>query len=299
MYYLPKVGSLQPPSAEASQFASRVIRQSSVDWLFESIVRAISPADLPFAVQRTFPRDGDHSELRVKKLIVIEPLPQVELVRDAWVVEQAKYHERTSRTMHGLHLTLEHMATCLGWSVILIVLFDLVLIGGKVFHVLPDWLLPFAKEATPWLIFISAVLPAVIAALGGIRFQSECQRLAERSAVMRVLLAGKPNSTHASAILEHNNSPHPTGVVWNALRHFLWASLRRTPTEREFSKAGGRWEQVELLVGKIRAAQAAPATDPGSWSMDVLRLSERVATDFVHEAAEWTVLYAKEVADPG
>ena len=30
-----------------------------------------------------------------------------------------------------------------------------------------------------------------------------------------------------------------------------------------------------------------------------LRLTERVATDFVKEAAEWTVLYAKEVSDPG
>jgi len=299
MYYLAKIGSHQPPSAEASQFASRVIRQSAVDWLFESIVRSISPADLPVAVPQSFPRDGGHAPLCVQKLIVIQPLSQVERVRDAWVVEQAKYHERTSRTMHALHLTLEHLATWLGRSVILIVLIDLVLIGGKVFQLLPDWLMPFSKEATPWLIFISAVLPAVIAALGGIRFQSECQRLAERSAVMRVLLAGK-RAGHPIAA-----QPWTAAVGSSIVRFFskVWYVLRaiggRTPVESEILTSHGRWEQFDKLAHKIRMAQASPTTDPGSWSLDALRLTERVAMDFVHEAAEWTVLYAKEVADPG
>jgi hypothetical protein len=40
------------------------------------------------------------------------------------------------------------------------------------------------------LIFFAAVLPAVVASLNGIRFQSECLRIAERSAVMVKVLEG-------------------------------------------------------------------------------------------------------------
>ena len=135
---------------------------------------------------------------------------------------------------------------------------DLVLVGSEVIHQLPDAWEPAVKSATPWLIFISAVLPAVIAAMGGIRFQSECQRLAERSGVMRVILGG-----------------------------------------RTTVQPGGRWVLADALACRIATAQAAPGTDPGSWSHDALRLAERTATDFVQEAAEWSVLYASEVSDPG
>ena len=185
----------------------------------------------------------------------------VEKVRDAWIGAQTKYHERNARTMHALQHATEKTAVWLGWIVIGIVVLDFLLIGGEQLHLLPhDWE-PGAKLATPWLVFISAVLPAVVAALGGIRFQSECQRLAERSAVMRVMLSGR---THAA------------------------------PGEPR-----GRWQLADTLYHRVAAAQATPATDPGSWSHAALRLTERVATDFVQEAAEWTVLYAKEVSDPG
>ena len=123
-------------------------------------------------------------------------------------------------------------------------------------HWLPDTWLGFAKAATPWLIFVSAVLPAIIAALGGVRFQSECQRLAERSSVMRTVLGGTQG------------------------KH-------------------GYLAQAGVLAERIRTAQANPQTDLGSWSLSVLQLTELVAANFVHEAAEWSVLYAKEVADPG
>ena len=94
--------------------------------------------------------------------------------------------------------------------------------------------------------------------MGGIRFQSECQRLAERSGVMRAMLRG-----------------------------------------RTAAQPGGRWALADALAHRIATAQTTPATDPGSWAHDTLRLTERTATDFVQEAAEWSVLYAREVSDPG
>lgn len=299
MFYLPLAGSHQPPGVEASQFASRVVRQSAVDWLFDSVTRSISPADLPQAQPLIISTGEEQPKLQVKKVLSIEPLAVAETVRDAWIAEQAKYHEGIARTMSTMNHLMELVAKFLGWFVIVVVIADLVLIGGKVMHCLPDSWLPFAKTATPWLIFFSALLPAVVAALGGIRFQSECQRLAERSAVMRVLLAGKPTSHRStkpswwrrvmSRILGLVQTP------W----HFLKALFSKTPEDVEFPISGGRWQQVDSLVHQIRLARSDPETDPGSWSHDVLRLTERVAKDFVHEAAEWSVLYAKEVADPG
>ena len=181
--------------------------------------------------------------------------------------------EELAHKMRGLHHTMEKGQQWLGWIVIGVVALDLLLIGGKIANKLgyltlqPD-LLHLAKLATPWLIFASAVLPAIIAALGGLRFQSECQRLADRSAVMRVMLKG------------------------------------HGPT------AGGRYAEVDALIKRIRhecgAQTPSPPpvvgpvpTDLGSYTHEALRLSERIATDFVHEAAEWSVLYAKELGDPG
>ena len=51
------------------------------------------------------------------------------------------------------------------------------------------------------------------------------------------------------------------------------------------------------LASRITTARADSATDPGAWSIEVLHLTEAIARDFVHEVAEWSVLYAKEVPD--
>jgi hypothetical protein len=252
MYYLPQAGSQQPPAAAPPQFASRVVRQSAVDWLFETLVRAISPAELAAAAPSAC------GTVTVKKLLTLQPLAVVEKIRDAWIGEQAKYHARNARTMHSMHHVLERVAVWLGWTVIAVVGMDLLLVGGEVLHKLPHAWEPAVKAATPWLIFVSAVLPAVIAAMGGIRFQSECQRLAERSGVMRVMLRG-----------------------------------------RAAAQPGGSYALADALARRIATAQATPATDPGCWAHDALRLAERTATDFVQEAAEWSVLYAREVSDPG
>ena len=198
MFYLPLAGSHQPPAASPPQFASRAVRQSVVDWLFDSLIRAISPEDLADAQRREIPGYDGSGTVTVKKLLTLRPLAVVEKVRDAWIGEQTKYHERNAHTMHALHHAAERTAVCLGWTVIVIVILDLLVIGGELLHLLPHAWESLAKLATLWLIFVSAVLPAVVAALGGFRFQSECQRLAERSAVMRVILAGRARLNQAS-----------------------------------------------------------------------------------------------------
>jgi hypothetical protein len=261
MFYLPLAGSLEPPAAAPPQFASRVVRQSTIDWLFDAAVRSISPADLQAARPQEISTGDGRGTVTVRKLLTLVPKQTIQSVRDGWIKKQGDYHERNHLTMHAMDRGLEQLSKCLGVLVIVVVAVDLLLVGAKVGHWLPhDWV-PAAKQATPWLIFVSAVLPAVVAALGGVRFQSECQRLAERSAVMRVMLRGRGKVTE--------------------------------------EPRAGRWALADALSRRIATAAGDPNTDVGSWSHDVLRLTERVATDFVQEAAEWSVLYAKEVSEPG
>ncbi|MDP1564278.1 MAG: hypothetical protein Q8M16_23110 [Pirellulaceae bacterium] len=297
MIFLPQVGSHQPPAVEPTQFASRVIRQSAVDWLFDAVTRASSPADLPQAQPLTLSACAGQPELNVQKVLSIEPLAVATLIRDAWITQQARYHERNARTMSSINHSMELVASVLGWLVIAIVAADLVLIGGKSFHWLPESWLPIAKDATPWLIFASALLPAIVAAVGGIRFQSECQRLAERSAVMRVMLAGKRPNRRSTKSWWQTVSQRVLNFPKTA-QYFFRALIGLTPAA-DFPITGGRWKQINTLVEEIGRAQSDRETDLGSWSHPVLRITERVASDFVHEAAEWSVLYAKEVADPG
>jgi len=258
MYYLPRAGSHQPPGAAPPRFASRAVRQSAADWLFEATVRSVSPADLPFARPAVVPTYDGRGNVSVKKLLTYDPLEITKSVRDEWITEQQKYHDGNALTMRAMHGVMERAGEFLSGAVIVVVGIDLILVGGEWLHLLPGPWERWTRPATPWLIFVSAILPAVVASLNGIRFQSECLRLAERSAVMKTLLLGG------------------------------------TPAGRE-----GRWKLANNLAGLIDAAKRAPATDPGCWSHDALRLTERVAADFVEETAEWSVLYAKEIAGPG
>jgi hypothetical protein len=306
MFYLPRLGTQQPPAAAPPQFASRVVRQSAMDWLFDSIARAVSPADLPDARPLQIPTHDGAGTLTVKKLLTFDAHTEVERMRDAWIAEQTRYHERTARTHHALHHATETVGKWLGGAVILIVAFDVLFIIAEVLekkHALPHFLEPWVQAlapAIPWLVVLTALLPAIVAALGGVRFQSECQRLAERSAVMRVLLGGR--------VPGHHEAP-PTGLwprlKWRIVRFFktTWLVLRHlvswppAPPETQFT--GGRWQEATALAAHIAEARKHTDTDPAAWSHDALRLAERTAGDFVQEVAEWSVLYAKEVAEPG
>jgi len=143
-------------------------------------------------------------------------------------------------------------------AVIGFVALDIVILALDLLHVLPENLSHIMHGITPWLVFLAAVLPAVVAGLNGVRFQSECQRLAERSAVMRVIMGGR--------------SARPADGI-----------------------DGGRFAAAERLLARM---ERNADNTPGSWSLDALRFTEKIANDFVQEVAEWSVLYAKEVAEP-
>jgi hypothetical protein len=228
-----------------------------VDWLFDAITRAISPAALPFARQELLEdRAGKPNAVAVVR---IDPAALLGDVSDRWIDGQAAYHDRTSRTMSRMQHVTERLGRRLSLAVIWLVVIDLLILFAELFHIGPESWDPIPRIVTCFLIFLSAVLPAAVASLNGIRFQSECKSLGERSGVMRAILHGEDRN--------------------------------------DVTKAG-RKAQALRLAARIRQAQAAPDTDPGSWTFDVLRLTESLARDFVREVSEWTVLYAKELAEP-
>ena len=308
MYYLPLVGSFQPPVAAPPQYASRVVRQSAADWLLDAIIRSVSPASLPdlrkgnFQFQAITYQADDGQDITygpVSYDAAILPLRRVALltsVRDSWIQQQAIYHDRNSRTMDRIHTWAENWGKILNFTVIGFVLVDL---GIVAIDILLPGKFPVLHSITPWLIFAAAVLPAAVGSLNGIRFQSECRRLAERSAIMRAILAGRTSKP--------SRPPEPTRSekIANLLIHRPLAFLRTLlPFAAKIRKAapldphGSKLAAAERLLATITASQASPSTDPASWTPEVLRFSESVASTFVHEVSEWSVLYAKEVPEP-
>ncbi len=183
MGHLPDAGSFQPPVAQAPQYASRTMRQSAVDWLFDCIVRTVSPA------QSTLARDhvvmlADGTSGRTR-LITMEPAKALESF-STWVKSQEEYHFKARDQMRAMHRWAEGLGKKLGIAVIGIVAID---IAFLVVELLCRVHLPHSvHQVAPWMVLITALLPAAVAALNGIRFQSECRRLADRSEFMHALL---------------------------------------------------------------------------------------------------------------
>lgn len=296
MFYLPRIGSFQPPMAAPPQYASRVVRQSAVDWLLDAIVRGISPAALATARPETFtfPEGGYEATL-----VRLEPLVLLEKVRDGWIKQQAIYHDQIARQMDRIHSWAENWGKVLNITVICFVLVDVAFIIAELSGRLPLEWCHRLHFVTPWLVFLAAVLPAAVASLNGIRFQSECRRLAERSAVMRAILSGR---------LPRTTSSHPLTLVQRVVNRIWRRPIAFIQTLFPFATkpksadapqtAGSKFAAADRLLARIKTAMADPATDPASWTPEVLRLAESVADVFVQEVAEWSVLYAKEIPEP-
>jgi hypothetical protein len=258
MFYLPRIGSFQPPAAGSPQYTDRAIHQSAADWLFDAITRSVSPADL--ATIESF-RTEEVAEFPVK-LIRPKAAEAVAALRDRWAAEQAKYHHRNALTMGSFYNFTVRWGGLLNVSVIGIVVLDLLILILSMLDLLPATILEDIHSVAPWLILLTAILPAAVAAVNGLRFQTECLRLAQRSAIVRTILGGEPDE----------------------------------PSSDDPPLTGGRWKEADDLAQKIECAKKS-ADDVAAWSLDVLLLAERIADDFVREVAEWSVLYAKEVPE--
>ena len=120
----------------------------------------------------------------------------------------------------------KELAGALSRAVIVIVLADVVVLFVEWVDVIPGNL--GAKGAggrDAVVAFSAAVLPAAVASVNATRFQSECRRLAERSAVMRAILRGR---------------------------------------DQKGDLKGGRWAEADWLADRIERSRYDPGADPGS-----------------------------------
>lgn len=291
MPYLMRLGSNQPPSAAPAQFDFRVARQSSIDWLFDTIVRTTTP------LNSFTPEAGQSKPHRV----AVQTLSALESIRTDWVKNQVIYHENAVGQMGGMHDATEFLSRKLAITVIVVVVIDLVLILVEIFDGIPRSLEALTVWSALLLVILSAVFPAIIAALGGLRFQSECQRLAERSAVVRVIMGGRtPEEKPVHS--QHGGVINRIRRFLNSLVHPLVVYTRKiTRNSIDFGEieiSGGRHAQLGAMIERITEEHSKGITI-GSDANVALRLTESIAVDFNHEVAEWTVLYAKELSDPG
>jgi len=205
--YLPAAASFRPPPPLSAPFATRVVEQSTVDRLFHAIVRQVNPADA------TPPSKGQP----------IRPLAAgaLAVIRTGWIGRQLAYHRRTAATMAAMSRRLEKLANFLSVAVIAVVCADLLILVLGGLHVLPDDLADPLYKAAPWLLFTAAILPAAVAALNGVRFQSECSRLADRSERMISILEGfdRRAATLAERVATADRRPPPPRLhIVDALR---------------------------------------------------------------------------------
>ncbi len=203
MLYLPHLGSLSTVAPGGSRYASRVLRQSVADWLFQALVRREMPTT-PLKTPMPCP-----SEV-------------IAFVKSHWLEGQAQYHRGNAKKMRQMDEALKVVSEGLGIAVVTIVAIDLVL----ALLALTPWFHQHFHVQTAffsaWLIAAAAVLPAAVASSNGLRFQAECARLGDRSAQLEKVftgLAAKAEALSLKFAAEQQKVPLPSlGATLEALR---------------------------------------------------------------------------------
>ncbi|HEY0790828.1 MAG TPA: hypothetical protein VGD78_07150, partial [Chthoniobacterales bacterium] len=166
--FLTMAGSGRPPIPATIRHATRADHLSNIEWLFQAIVRQAEGSAVGVAADL---------ERGLRDL------------KASWLDTQARHHEANSAKMGRMQHFTEAWTRWLGLAVIVLVVFDLGVIFFRLCGRMPDaWLAPADAVLTALLVPLTALLPAAVASLNGVRFQSECDRLAERSKVMAGLL---------------------------------------------------------------------------------------------------------------
>ena len=177
MIFLPHAGSLRTTVNGALPYTTRVTAQGVIDRLFLSVLRQVSPRDgLPGAIDGTVIRP-DAAEALAK-------------IRGGWLEGQLRYHQANHLTHQAMKTWLDTVARRLNAAVVVIVAVDIGLMLVSLSGLAPEVVAEGLHTWTaPVLIAIAAILPAAVASLNGVRFQSEASRLADRSQQMAVSLS--------------------------------------------------------------------------------------------------------------
>jgi hypothetical protein len=191
-YYIPRIGSLFTSPPTSAQYAGGILRQKVVSWMLYAIVRqapvgvGLELIDAPEIVREL---TGS-----VPKFYRLNLRAAAERIKLNWMGVQIEYHDRVATTQTGIHRWIERCMSASNRIVISIVIIDLAILIAMLVVNVVHWKSPAIRsvhEWTPLLIFGAVVLPAIVASLNGLSFQSECERLATRSAATSAILRAK------------------------------------------------------------------------------------------------------------
>ncbi len=131
----------------------------------------------------------------------------------AFIAKQIDHHVRTHATMTAVHRMLERAIGTCGWLVIGIVAIDIAVIVSKLvlksplasYLIADASIVPIGNVLSivgVALVFVTALLPALMATLNGILFQSQAEQLADRHGAMAgalslLLVEARQLQTHA------------------------------------------------------------------------------------------------------
>lgn len=172
MTYLPKAACLRSPAPWSLPYTTRVAAQGVIDQLFAAIVRQAEPLEVLEGA-----REGH----------VVRPdaAAAMTAIREDWLIDQVDYHMGNQKKLKAMSRWLEHLGHGINGAVIVIAALDVLLLIAEAAHWLPCVDEQFLHDLlAPALIAFAAVLPAAVASVNGVRFQSECTRLADRSLQM-------------------------------------------------------------------------------------------------------------------
>jgi len=189
MNYLPQLGLLRAPMPSATQTSTRRLQQTIADWLALAIIRQ---AGLENAAAKT-----------------IDVSKSIEAIKDRWLGNQIAYHHAAENKMERMSSKLASAAGWFTFFVIGFVTIDVALVVSLLLHLGNGTLI---HTWAPLLLFLATVLPAAVAGANGIRFQSESDRLAERSTVFAHILKDvqtEASSLHAEVVAANRTSGNP------------------------------------------------------------------------------------------
>jgi nucleoside 2-deoxyribosyltransferase len=115
-------------------------------------------------------------------------IQMAKFVRMNWLEEQIKYHEDKSKNAEKISSLLEYGGMVVFVVALLAPILHLILFKPlNIFHILP-FFGPYKEPLEQFLIFVALSLPALGAAIGGIRTHNEFSRLAKRSHNMKIAM---------------------------------------------------------------------------------------------------------------
>jgi len=199
--WLATLGTSVPSVALPVHYTAEDPRQGWTQWLFRAIARA-TPAVLRPQGMKAISLTADDAKEALRS------------AADDWVEGQINYHRSNAIKMHRLERGLERLGGIMLGAVLLSAAVAVGVEGAASW----DWIShsSWAGDFGVLLGALAAILPAFIAAIGGILFQSEAKRLRLRSEAMFEALRTQKLALEAE-VKRIGGSPDPQGgEAWRA-----------------------------------------------------------------------------------